>query len=438
VRNRLYKVSDTPVALQPPFARSGDSKVVLHHGGMALLDAEGRRVSANGDIELRLVPSPQVVLTAEPEEDIVLPGSEWRLELDGASAALLLVRSRHDSRGSRVEAVLTAPFERNITTATNATEVRFELINFIDVFGSPVRLRTGERRGRLSCTAGDFQLTLDPVPTYADARRRLEEGDGFSVTHVASLRRLTGDPISREDYDAVSRRLFRILSFAAGSYVGLGCAVGLDDDQNRCWEIWTAGRVHRWGNRMPWLPALQPQYFQSFVPKCWALFDQRGWASAMPHAVGSLVEGMRDGSIETRLATLVTGLEIVSWTILVVERELLDDQEFDRLRLEGALNLALGLAGIPRGVPAALTELRAFASKSKEGSAPRSLIVVRNRVVHPPTKQRERPSPPVLIDAWRLALWYLELLILHRSGYEGDHLTPWADSVWEKESVPWM
>lgn len=432
-------MSDIPFALEPPFATAGDAAAIsLYTGDMVLLGPEGQRLGVNGQVELRFVPSPRVVLSADAGMEIGLSREEWRLELDGGTAGLLMVRSRHGADGCHVEALLNEPFGRDITAETGPTEVRVELINFIDILGSPVRLGTGERRGRLTCTVGDFELTVDPVPGHTDTRHRLEEGAGFSITHVASVRRVTRGSISRDDFDPLASRLFRVLSFAAGSYVGLGCAVGLDQEENRCWEVWTAGRVHPWGNRLPWLSSFSPEDFQSFAPRCWELFDRPGWASAMPHAVGSLLEGMRDGSMETRLTTVVTGLELVSWTILVPDRELLNDQEFDRLRLEGALNLVLGLAGIPRDVPSALTELGNFASKSFGGSAPRSLVVIRNRVVHPPTRQRERPEPSLLIDAWRLALWYLELLILHRCGYDGDHITPWAKSVWERAPVPWI
>lgn len=124
-------------------------------------------------------------------------------------------------------------------------------------------------------------------------------------------------------------------------------------------------------------------------------------------------------------------------TFLVSERHLLTDQEFDNFPLAGALNLVVGLAGIPSEVPGALPQLEEFARKSCGGSGPRSLITIRNRVVHPPTKNRDRPQQLLLSDAWLLAVWYLELLVLHRCDYRGTHLTPWAGATWDNEPVPW-
>lgn len=107
--------------------------------------------------------------------------------------------------------------------------------------------------------------------------------------------------------------MFRSLSFAAGSYVGVGCAAGFAQEELKCWESWTVGRVQAWGNRLPWLPSRPAQDLESFLPKFWSLFDTPAWAAALPHVVGSLAEGMRDSSLETRVATLVTGLELFLW-----------------------------------------------------------------------------------------------------------------------------
>jgi hypothetical protein len=403
---------------------------------MVLVGPDDRRVSASGQIELKVRPRPRLVLRAEIDEASVHPGEGWTVEVDGGDAALVVKSAKDGERGQMIEALLNEPLVRDLRSSLPATEVRAEIINFMDVDGSAVQSGSRERRGRMRCSVGDLQLTIDPAPAYQDARRLLEE-EGFALTHVASVSRLSGEPITPEEFDEISHRLFRSLSFAAGSYVGLGCAAGFANDDLRCWESWSSGRVQAWGTRLPWLASRPAQDLESFLPGFWALFDSSACAAALPGVVGSLAEGMREDSIDVRVPTLVTGLELFLWTLLVSERQLLTDQEFERLKVAGALNLVLGLDGIRRDVPSALSELEAFALRSFEGNGPRSLIEVRNRVVHPPTKNRERPEPSLVLDAWRLAVWYLELLVLHRCDYRGSHLTPWAKAIWDTEPVPW-
>ncbi|HSH61721.1 MAG TPA: hypothetical protein VK988_19160 [Acidimicrobiales bacterium] len=376
------------------------------------------------------------MLRAELDEASVHPGGGWTVEVDGGSAALSVKSSKDGENGWLIEALLNEPLMRDLRSGPPATEVRAEIINFMDVDGSAVRLGTRKRRGRVRCWVGDLELTIDPAPAYEDARRLLND-EAFALTHVASVRRRSGAPITPGEFDEIEQRMFRALSFAAGSYVGIGCAAGFANEDVRCWERWTAGRVQAWGTRLPWLASRPAQDLESFLPKFWALLDSPAWAAALPGVVGSLAEGMRDNSIDVRLPTLITGLELFLWTLLVSERQLLNDSEFEGLKSAGALNLVLGLNGIPREVSSVLTELKAFALKSFGGNGPRSLIAIRNRVVHPPSKNRERPQPSLVVEAWRLAVWYLELLVLHRCDYRGSHLTPWAKAVWDNEPVPW-
>jgi len=149
---------------------------------------------------------------------------------------------------------------------------------------------------------------------------------------------------------------------------------------------------------------------------------------------------MRGSSVEIRLATVLTGLELLAWCQLVLVSHIRTDDDF-RGDFGPQLELLLTRCGICLDVPKALPDLAHYAKTLKKGgvtgNGPRAIVEARNRVVHPPTHDRYVPEHSVREQAWLLALRYLELGILEGCGYDGDPLPPWANTSADAERVPW-
>lgn len=66
---------------------------------------------------------------------------------------------------------------------------------------------------------------------------------------------------------------------------------------------------------------------------------------------------------------------------------------------------------------------------------------VRNDLVHPPRRlsDPEWPTSDELLEAWQLATWYLELVILRVLGYNGEYVNRLQLHGWagQTEQVPW-
>jgi hypothetical protein len=64
---------------------------------------------------------------------------------------------------------------------------------------------------------------------------------------------------------------------------------------------------------------------------------------------------------------------------------------------------------------------------------------VRNAIVHPKKSRTSAVDFDAMIDAWKLAMWYFELTVLWRLGYEGAHTCRWRTNLSEfsLEPVPW-
>nr|MDQ3575818.1 hypothetical protein [Actinomycetota bacterium] len=189
------------------------------------------------------------------------------------------------------------------------------------------------------------------------------------------------------------------------------------------------------------IPRQQP--LEVAMPRILDLSLRDPWSrkGVVRHLVASLCEGTRGNSVEIRLATLLTGLELLAWCRLVLESHKAEDKDFGR-DFGPLLERMLSDDGVPLAVPDALPDLARYAKASSDangvsGSGPKAIVMARNRLVHPPTHNRQPPEIPQREQAWLLALWYLQLGILKRCGYNGDHLPPWAHTNEDAQRVPW-
>ena len=68
---------------------------------------------------------------------------------------------------------------------------------------------------------------------------------------------------------------------------------------------------------------------------------------------------------------------------------------------------------------------------------------IRNALVHPSTKKQgklDRVTFPAIVDAWRLCLWNLELVLLCLFDYKGNYVNRLGPGKWRGEKiqqVPW-
>lgn len=135
------------------------------------------------------------------------------------------------------------------------------------------------------------------------------------------------------------------------------------------------------------------------------------------------------------------GLELMAWGILLRKTEMTPDQF--RPPKGTLVKKLLEWAQIPTDLPEHFGALRSRSTRldRTQQSGPGTLFDVRNALVHPPKEidDPEWPSGDELMEAWQLATWYLELVILRVLGYDGEVQSRLVLGQWEGtvEPVPW-
>jgi len=142
--------------------------------------------------------------------------------------------------------------------------------------------------------------------------------------------------------------------------------------------------------------------------------------------------------IATKGVLAQAGNELLSWMRIAVDVGVTSDG-FGRMTAADQLRMALSFTGAPTEVPLWLPKLYLAtrrSSDSEELDGPGSVTEIRNSVVHPRHKARFS-DPMAMLEGNFLAIHYLELLLLHRCGYEGRMLnrTNWGNSEFV---VPWV
>jgi hypothetical protein len=92
---------------------------------------------------------------------------------------------------------------------------------------------------------------------------------------------------------------------------------------------------------------------------------------------------------------------------------------------------------IPIDIPASLPKMQSFAKQFNWIDAPQAITEIRNSLVHPEHKRRDKFGE-VFYPAWDLGQWYLELALLRICDYSGTYGNRLVERwVGEIEPVPW-
>jgi hypothetical protein len=160
------------------------------------------------------------------------------------------------------------------------------------------------------------------------------------------------------------------------------------------------------------------QLFPGFL----AAWGSDTWNGAIRVIVHWFVSANRgDGGVDGGIALAQTALERLAWTFLVRDRQALTKREFNDLRAHDRLRRLLHEQGIPATIPTACDALASLPRSSAQWDGPAAVTRIRNNIVHPEQQgAAEYRSLPARVAAYRLALQYIELSLLHISNYQGS------------------
>lgn len=298
--------------------------------------------------------------------------------------------------------------------------------------------------GRAVVQAGDWRLTLDKnqggKPFFDD----LKTLSGYAITHICKLERVDGGVFSVDDVEEMREALFRYLSFCSGFWVAPVLLVGFDASDKRVFEQWRSAKVERWRNVASWFNDFSVDGLTAGFPGFLERWRDETWNEPLLLALHWYGEAnMSAGGVEGAVILAQAAFEVLAWTLLVEDKQVLSEDGFQKLPAMDKLRLLISDCGIPLGIPSSLSLLRAIAKAENWKDGPQALTELRNALVHSNPKKRKKvlgADIGVRHEASDLSLWYLDLILLRIFEYNGFYANRLVRGGFrgnEIESVPW-
>lgn len=421
--------------------------------GLLRISWESQSIECNGAIFFDWVPSPRIGFEVVVPIDAgfkmtdVLP--ELQVELadhGGSGRGRVWRRAMSTKADGTTEWTLSGDmFEDFVVGNPAATDsVVFHVPNFPDYLGidvhripevetSPVRLRAVTK---------DWAVDLDDVSYSSGLRENLNRRGGYGITHFGRITRTDGAAVRFDDLEHMLGVLYWWLTFLRSERTGPMFIVGVHEDET-VWEIWRTPIVTQWSTRMSWLPKyirddegrFGPPHVDAILQYLDSLRKGSRLHETIAWAIDWYTQSVEGRNLETEVIVAQAGLELLSWFRLVDE---VGVEGFDRMSAADALRIALKFASVEPDVPGAAQELFSATRKTnnaRELDGPGAITEIRNGAIHPGSGDR-LSDIHVKYQAARLAERYIELLLLHRFGYEGEmyNRIDWSSGP---EVVPW-
>ena len=348
-------------------------------------------------------------------------------------------------------------------------EIRFYLVNFQVFFLTDDILRNGERDqcAGIRLRVNNWRVEIERRTDFPQVMNHLQFQRGYGILHNCRLwrEREDGSPdnFSVDDAEPVLEAVTLYASFVRGGMVGLALPVGYKDKKSSI-EKWHVSAVdpgrypdpHRPWPLPGWYPLYRPPGYENPHPGTWLvpLFEgfatkflhqepesRQFWQSMFRELVYTYTDAERQDK-ERSIVPVCTALEMLGWSILVVQQKWLTGNRhpdrgrggYERLTAADRLRLLLKWAGLATEIPAQMTNMLAKVAESDGRPDSAELIAwTRNRVVHP-DKHDQLPDG-LAPETWMVAMWYTELIVLKLLGYDGYYRNRLNNEAVER--VPW-
>ncbi len=317
------------------------------------------------------------------------------------------------------------------------------LVNFCFFKGDVIKNKLAAFCGRAELLSREWAVHLDEVHA-GDSKKQLKAVRGHAITHVARIARNDGSPFKLKDAKELIEALDNFASFARGQRCGVSIVVGLDDQDSQVSHIWRMPKVDGFHDIRNWFSDVVDNNLSECFPGFMQRFEDVVWQKSIRDVIyWYLTATSSVVSIENGVVLAHIGFETLGWMLLVEDLKSLSSNGYDKINASDKLRLLLSQVKIPLQIPTELASLESFAKAENCQDAPDALALLRNAYVHPSPNSRkrlDRTDPQAQYQAWVLSMYFLELILLHLFGFNGEFSSRLVSGGWkggEVRRVPW-
>ena len=284
-----------------------------------------------------------------------------------------------------------------------------------DVLNWPVTLST-------AC----WNLILTPVKERSKLVKKLGDSTGFGITHKAKLTRNDCGDFPVDEVQSLLNAIDVFLSFLCGSTCAITSVAGMDATGNIVWRRWGPHHISAWKRQRSWTDITMSHEISGLFAGFMEVYLKN--PEHISRIVRLCISSNENDSVDMSIIMNQIAFEMILMDAEIHRKGKLGDRIAEvLLRLE-----------IENVVPDSFDALLVLAKKHGWAHGPHALVELRNSLVHADS-ELDQISVNAYYEAKQLGLWYLELLLLHSFGYEGEYanrLKP-VQMAGDTELVPW-
>lgn len=406
----------------------------------------GARWTGEGEVRLDMYPRPTVriycMFTEGVSRDSAFPvESKPRLlrqvTVDGCMMDGFGVRAKADADGTGVWVKWIPGEPRMVAVGDDSAEVDrvlFSLFNF-DVPGTWDWDELAKKMVELLQLVNDqWTVRIRSFESSAKALQDVKESGGHRITHAGEVRRTDGKSFDGDEACRILEAVEHFLCLVAGLKFELCCPVAFNSLGERVWSRWSS--PGRWDSgRLYWFDRQKPGSIEALFPGFMAKWQIGEWRDGLSESIYWYVLANDSArGIDAGIISAQTALERLSFELCVLERKLVSEEGYKRLRAPDRIRMVLSSLGLPLDIPSSAAEMAAAGESRVWVDGPQGLTEIRNALVHGGRK-RSNWSVNCYFEAWKLGVWYVEMVLLAVCGYEGTH---WNRNNRQVEVVPWV
>lgn len=340
----------------------------------------------------------------------------------GRFVPVMLVESQTSNTGAKLSLIVNgAAFTQMRDGRIRLSSAIVHVLNFPEFYclrGTKTDLWLSNRRlGRVVLQNLDWKIELQALSSTNKIIKQLKIEGGNAITHIARIAREDGRAFTCEQLDRIVHDLQRFLSFARGAWTSVFGTVGYDRSGNELYENWSQRITSPWQVCRSWFDIHHGETLAGAFPGFVKLLHDPELSKAGYAALHWYLRSNRAGQgagVDGGLILSQAALERLSISVVSSSGISLPKKS----KTADVIRAACQHLKIETSIPPSSKGLRRLQRHGPVSDGPEAIVKLRNDLVHP---KRLLPGklPSAVPEAWQLAQWYIEVMLLKLSGYRG-------------------
>lgn len=419
------------------------------------VEIKHRDIRAHGDAEvsMKLLPNPRIIMKIKLQN---FPYNPFELI---RGKPVIAFASRKVPIETIITNIVCGPKEYIITaipskepiifsTSKNASRIVFHLLNFPNFLGPQQVFRNIDGkpypRGRVILEYDDWQIIINAVMDFKKLNNvinQLRGKGGFFITHVGMIKKSNEKAFKISEVCKILDALDYYLSFCTGYFTSTLLAVGFNNKDEQVWERWGVRWADPWQQVPSWFDHHHGKLLAEVFPGFLSLWKNETWKKPIENAIyWYLKSNTQSGGTDGSIVLAQAALELLSWVFLTEEQKALSSEGFKLLHADDLIRLLVSSQNIKLEVFPSRSEL-AKLSRELTWDGPKAITEVRNFIIHPGKENKRLASRDIpYYEVLNLALWYIELVLLHLFKHIGIYANRLETDrfIGQISSVPWI